>query len=103
MSGNGGTIELMRGRSRPQIALVVAGFVALSLALHFRLRYGDVHRIGDSENRRVGLSDQLAYLLPAVAFAVCVALLAIRRLCGGSITAQWRRERELLRSARGGH
>lgn len=90
----------MRGRSRLDVALVGASFVSLTLALYFLLRYGDTYRFGDSEYRRVGLSDQLAYLLPAVALATCVGLLALRQLCGGSIWAQWKRERELLGSAR---
>ena len=91
----------MRGRPRLEVVLVGAAFVSLTLALYFLLRYGDVYRIGDSEYRRAGLSDQLAYLLPSAALATSVGLLALRRLCGGSITTQWKRERELLRSARG--
>jgi hypothetical protein len=92
--------RLMRHRSRSEVVLVGAASVALTLAIYFRLRYGDAYRIGDSEHRRVGLSDQLAYLVPSVAFALCVGLGALRRLCGGSITMQWRGERHLLQSAR---
>jgi hypothetical protein len=84
------------------IVLVVAAVVALTLAVYFRLRYGDVYRIGDGEYRRVGVSDQLAYVLPAAIFALSVGLLGLRRLCGGSITMQWKREQDVLRSARAG-
>ncbi len=80
--------------------LAVLSLLALSLALYFRLRYGDLYRTGDTEHRRAALSDQLAYLVPGVVAACCLGALALRRLCGGSIKAQWERERELLRSAR---
>lgn len=92
---------MMRRRFPLEVVLVVAGFVALSLAIYFRVRYGDVYRIGDSEHRRAGLSDQLAFVVPAAAFVGCMGLLALRRLSSGSIRAQWKGEQELLRRARG--
>lgn len=90
----------MPGRHRFEIVLSVVGVLALGLTLTFLVRYADVYRIGDSEYRRSGLSDQLAYLVPALVFTGCAGLLALRRLIGGSIAGQWKRERESLRAAR---
>jgi hypothetical protein len=90
-------------RSRSDSLLAVVRLVALGLTLSFKAHYGNVYRIGDSEHRAVGLSDQLAYVVPGLAFAGCAALLVLRRLSGGSVRAQWNRERELLRAARSGH
>jgi hypothetical protein len=90
----------MRGRPRFELVVSVTAVLALCLALIFLVRYGDVYRIGDSEYRRTGLSDRLAYLVPTLVLAGCVGLLALRRLCGGSIAGQWKHEREELRDVR---
>jgi hypothetical protein len=99
-SDDRGNIERMRDRPRFELALSAVAVLALGLALAALARYGDVYRVGDSEYRHTGLSDQLAYLIPALVFAGCVGSLALRRLCGGSIAGQWARDRELLRDAR---
>lgn len=99
MSDDRGNIGRMPGRHRFEIIVSGVGILALCLALIFLVRYGDAYHFGESEYRRTGLSDQLAYLLPTLVFTSCVGLLALRRLCGGSITGQWKRERELLREA----
>jgi hypothetical protein len=90
----------MRGRPRFELVISVVAVLALGLVLAALARYGDVYRVGDSEYRHTGLSDQLAYLVPALLLAGCVGLLALRRLCGGSIVGQWEREREQLRDVR---
>ena len=86
----------VRRLSRIDLALVIIAVVAAGATIYFALRYGDVHRFGDSEYRRLATSDRIAILVPAIVLGGSVTLLALRRLAGGSITAQWHRELELL-------
>lgn len=74
---------------------IIAGIAALA-TVYFGLRYGDVHRFGDSEYRRLATSDKIAVLVPALVLGISLMLLALRRFAGGSLTAQWHREAELL-------
>ena len=86
----------MRRLSRLDLAVVIVAAVAAGATIYFGLRYGDVHRFGDSEYRRLAPYDRIAILVPAIVMGISLTLLALRRLAGGSITAQWHRELELL-------
>ena len=80
--------------------LLAGAIVALVLTVYLWARYGSVFRIGDTEHSHARITDYLAVFVTALAFFVCALLLALRRLAGGSITAQWQRDQELLRAAR---
>ena len=88
--------DFVRRLSRIDLALVIIAVVAAGATIYLGLRYGDVHRFGDSEYRRLATSDRIAILVPAIVMGTSLTLLALRRLAGGSITAQWHRELELL-------
>lgn len=99
MDGEGAMIMfVLRGRTM-NFLLALGAVVAAGIAIHYGLRFGDVYRVGDSEYRRTLFSDLTAIVIPAVVFLALVALLALRLLAGDGITAQWRRERELLKAA----
>ena len=90
----------LRHRSRMDLLLLASAAITICLTIYFGLRLGDSYRIGDSEYRRGEISDLLAVFIPGLAMTVSLLLLALRQLSGGSITGQWRRERELLKEAR---
>ena len=81
------------------LVLVTVAALAAGAMIYFALRYGDAYRIGDTQYRRRAMSDRFAVLVPGLVLATSVALLALRRIAGDSITAQWRREIELLSEA----
>lgn len=83
--------------------LVAVAVPALLLTLFFARRYGGVYRFGDTEYRRMELADLIGMLIAGSVVLVATGLLLLRRLAGGKITAQWRRERELLNDARREH
>ena len=90
-------------RLRMDLLLVAVAVPALLLTLYFARRYGGVYRFGDSEYSRMELPDLIGMVIAGSVLLVSTGVLLLRRLAGGSITAQWRRERELLNAARREH
>lgn len=90
----------MRHHSKLDWVLIAVAVLAAVMTIYFRHRYGEIYHFGDSEYRRTGLWDELAFVGPALVAATSVGLFALRRIAGGSLVAHWRLERELLSAAR---
>jgi hypothetical protein len=89
-----------RRRQRADVVLLVTGVAALLALAYFGARFGDVYRIGDSLHRRDTGYDRLTVAGPLLVAITSFVGSTFRRMTGGSLATQWKRERALLAEAR---